>query len=215
MGYFPFFVEIENSRWLIAGGGAVALRKARQLLPFGASVKVVSPEIIPAFHQLREQGWGERLAVIQRDFQETDIQNIQFVIAATSSPKLNGQIGALCHDRGIPVNVADAKENCSFLFPSLLKDGDVTIGITTGGTSPALARLIKSRVASSLPLGVGELADQLGRAREVVKKTFPHSPKARTAVFSLLARTGMERGCRLTMEEIHEIINRKLEQEHE
>lgn len=215
MGYFPFFAEVENSRWLIVGGGTVAFRKARELLPFGVCIQVVSPEIIPSFRQMKESGWEEKITFEEREFKERDLLNTQFVIAATSSQELNCQIGILCKSRGIPVNVADAKENCTFLFPSLIKDHDVTIGITTGGVSPALARLLKARLLAAMPAGLGELAGQLGSAREMVKEAFPHSPRIRSAILTQLARTGLDSCCRLTTERIRETINRKLEEEHE
>ncbi|MCC8024364.1 MAG: bifunctional precorrin-2 dehydrogenase/sirohydrochlorin ferrochelatase [Clostridium sp.] len=216
MGYFPFFADIENSRWLIVGGGAVAFRKTCELLPFGVRIRVVSPEICRSFVNLeKEETWGDRIRLEKRDFEERDLDNIQFAVAATSSPELNRQVGALCRHRGIPVNASDSKGECSFLFPSVIKDGPVTLGISTEGTSPALARLLKLRLSASLPPGVGALAEQLGGVRAQVKELYPHSPKIRSAVYGRLAREGLDNGCSLTPEMIHEIINRKLEDEHD
>lgn len=216
MGYFPFFADIENSRWLIVGGGAVACRKARELLPFGARIQVVSSEISRLFKKLKEAGaWGDKLLLEERDFEEKDLCNVQFVIAATSCTELNRQIGEACRDRGIPVNTANGKGECSFLFPSLIKDGAITVGISTEGTSPALARLLKIHLSSAMPREVGKLAEQLGSVRAQVKEVFAHSTEMRTSVYGRLARAGLENGCLLTEQMIDEIINRKLEEKHE
>lgn len=216
MGYFPFFAEIENSRWLIVGGGAVAFRKAGELLPFGVRIRVVSPVIKTSFNKLKEDGpWKERLMLEERDFKKEDLANTQFVIAATSCPQLNRRIARLCRSRGIPVNAADSKKECSFLFPSLIRDGAVTIGISTEGTSPALARCLRKHLSAALPQGLGDLAEQLGGIREQMKKAFPYSPKARSALFSQLAEAGLNNYSVLTEEMIREMIERKLEEDHE
>lgn len=216
MGYFPFFAEIENSRWLIVGGGAVAFRKAGELLPFGVRIRVVSSEINPSFNKLKEDGpWKERLMLEERDFKEEDLANTQFVIAATSCPQLNQRIARLCRSKGIPVNAADGKKECSFLFPSLIKAGAVTIGISTEGTSPALARCLRKHLSAALPQGLEDLAEQLGGIREQIKEAFPYSPKARSALFSQLAEAGLNNGRVLTEKMIREIIERKLEEDHE
>lgn len=216
MGYFPFFAEIENTRWLIVGGGAVAFRKARELLPFGVHIQVVAPEISRDFKELKGEGaWREKLRLAERGFEEEDLFEAQFVIAATSCQKLNRKVGVLCKNRGIPVNSSDGKGECSFLFPSLIKDGAVTVGISTEGTSPALAHLIKTRLSFAVPKGIGRLAEQLGSVRDQVKDACCGSPDIRTAVFRQLAKEGLDHGCLLTDEMIQEIIKRKLEEKYE
>lgn len=216
MAYFPFFVDIEGKKWLIAGGGRVALRKARELLPCGAVIQVVSPDMTPELLALeRSMAYGDRLTLTHRPFEKEDLSGADFVIAATSDSALNTAISATCNESRIPVNVADVTEECSFIFPSIVREDSVVIGISTGGMSPVIARYLKDRVQAVLPQGLGALTAQLGGYREQIKRLFPDSPDTRSALFYELAKKGLDNhGC-LTEEQAHIIISRKLEQEHE
>lgn len=171
MGYFPFFMEIEGKSGLIAGGGKVALRKVKRLLPFGAHLTVVAPVIEkellddPAVH------------CALRPFEEKDICGQMFVIAASDDPEVNRRIAALCRQRQIPVNVADDKEACTFLFPALVKEGGLTIGISTEGVSPALAGYLKGQIQAALPEGIRDRLKELGDFREQVKENVPEKER--------------------------------------
>ncbi len=211
MAYFPFFVEIEGSLWVIAGGGAVALRKVRELLPFGPKLLVAAPELLEDFEDLKHSCPKGQLTLCARPVCEEDIERADFVIAATSSREENEAIARLCRQKHIPVNVVDSKDSCSFLFPSLIKDGPVTVGISTGGTSPALAHMIKMRLSEVLPSGIGNVSHILADVRETVKAVFPDSPACRRELFLQLARQGIKQGCHFTREEAERMIRERLE----
>lgn len=216
MAYFPFFADIEGKRWLIAGGGAVSFRKVCDLLPYGALIRVVSPHMAGGLAKLYRGGlYRDRLVLEQRGFEEADLREADFVIAATDSKELNSHISDVCHRSRIPVNVVDVKEECSFIFPSIVREGPVVVGISTGGASPVVARYLKDRVCEVIPENLGALTEQLGGYRERIRNLFPQSPSIRSALFYELAGEGMKHGCRLTQEQAETIINRKLEQGHE
>lgn len=216
LAYFPFFVDIEGKRWLIVGGGEVAFRKVRDLLPYGARIRVVAPVMVPGLLALAESGNApDQLLCEQRGFEDNDLEGIDFVVAATASPSLNSHISSMCREQRIPVNVVDVKDECSFIFPSIVRDGPVVVGISTGGASPVIARYLKDRVKAALPEGLGMLAAQLGEYRERVKTLFPESPRVRSSLFYELAEEGIAHDCVLTKELAETIIRRKLEQEHE
>ena len=142
MGYFPFYMDIEGKLCVIAGGGKVAYRKVCDLLPFGATIKVVSPEWNAGLSALAEEpSFGSRLKLYRRLFSvEDDLADADFVIAASSDEVLNAKISDYCRQKKIPVNVVDVKDECSFIFPSMLKEGPVNIAISSGGASPVLTR---------------------------------------------------------------------------
>lgn len=214
MAYFPFFIDIEGKRWLITGGGSVSLRKVQDLLPYGAVIEVVAPDIAPGLDEMeRDGGYGHRLALTRRRFEAGDLNKADFVIAATSDPGLNSAVAALCRERGIPVNVVDVKAECSFIFPSIVREDPVVVGISTGGMSPVIARYLKDRIQSVLPHDLGTFTAQLGSYREYIKRLFPDSPKVRSALFYELAEEGLKNNCTLTEEQAETIIKRKLEQE--
>lgn len=176
MAYFPFFIDIADRKILIVGGGNVALRKAEKLLPFGAAVTVVAPEVCGGFEAL---GVSE---IHHREFADTDIDGAFAVIAATDDRELNSRIYRLCAERNILVNTVDDPENCGFYFPALVREGNVTVGISTGGTSPAFARFVREKVEDELDsftLGIGEL---LARYRPRIKEMFgTEKPRAEAA----------------------------------
>ena len=216
MAYFPFFADIEGKKWLIAGGGEVACRKVRDLIPYGPLIQVVSPCLCEGLLDMVQGGvYGDALSVARRGFEDSDIEDADFVIAATSDTALNSHISSLCRIKKIPVNVVDVKEECSFIFPSIVRDDPVVVGISTGGMSPVIARYLKARIRSVMPDSLGELTTRLGAYRETVKDLFPDSPRVRSALFYELAEEGLSHNGCLTREQAQIIINRKLEQEHE
>lgn len=133
MGYFPFFVQLQHVPGLIVGGGTVALRKAEKLLPYGPKLTVVAPDICPELAALPS------LTLVRRPFRGEDVGRMAFVIAASGDRALNHRVARLCREKGIPVNVVDDKEACSFLFPALVKRGELSVGISSAIAIPAAA----------------------------------------------------------------------------
>ncbi len=212
MAYFPFFIELEGKKCLIAGGGMVAYRKALVLKDFGPEITVVAVEIIPEMEQLASR-CGKTMTLIKRGFEDKDIQEADFVIAATSDEVLNRHISVFCRSQKIPVNVVDVQEECSFIFPALIKEEDIVVGISTGGSSPTIAQYLKKRFKEAIPSGFGMLAGQLGTYRELVKEKVP-SLAVRTEIFKTMVKEGIRQGGVFTREQAIELIERKLG-EHE
>lgn len=186
MAYFPFFVDLEGRVGLIAGGGAVALRKLQKLLPFGPRLTVAAPEILPEIAAL------PGVTPLRRAFAPAMLEGKDFVIAATDDRAANRAIAALCRERGIPVNAVDDREQCAFLFPALVKRGDLTVGVSTAGASPSAAAWVKRRVSAAVPEDFGELLAYLGSLRPLVRARV--SEERRSAVFSRLFSHCLEGG---------------------
>lgn len=212
MAYFPFFVELEGKKCLIAGGGMVAYRKALVLKNFGPEITVAAMDMIPEMEQLAAQ-CDKTMTLLKRGFEDKDIQEADFVIAATSDEELNRHISVLCRRQKIPVNVVDVQEECSFIFPALIKDEDIVVGISTGGSSPTIAQYLKKRFKEAIPSGFGMLASQLGTYRELVKEKVPYL-SVRTEIFKTMVKEGIRQGGVFTREQAIELIERKLG-EHE
>lgn len=186
MGYFPFFVDLEGREGLVVGGGAVALRKLQKLLPYGPRLTVAAPELLAEIEAL------PGLTRLRRSFAPAMLEGKGFVIAATDDREVNRGIAALCRERGIPVNAVDDKEQCTFLFPALVKRGDLTVGVSTAGASPSAAAWVRRRVSERLPEDFGELLDYLASLRPVVRKRVAEENRA--AVFARLFSDCMEQG---------------------
>ena len=214
MAYFPFFVDIEGQDCLIVGGGNVAYRKVLVLADYGVRIRVVAPELEEELTELekrfREEGRGDFLTLICRKFEDRDLEGADFVVAATEDEALNHSISALCRESKTPVNVVDVQAECSFIFPALVRDGDITVGISTGGSSPTIAQYLKRRFREAIPEGFGELAAELGSYRELVKEQVDDI-SVRTELFRAMVDEGIARGCRLSREEAQEMIRRRLE----
>lgn len=167
MEYFPFFMDIEGQRGLVVGGGEVAFRKVSKLLPFHPRIAVVAPVITGELLDIPE------IVCLQRPFQPEDISGQMFVLAASDEKGVNREVAELCRRQNIPVNVADDKEACSFLFPALVKKGRLTIGISTQGASPALAGWLRGSIEAALPEGIDQSLAHLEELRFQTKEKVP------------------------------------------
>ena len=175
MSYFPFMIELNNERCLIAGGGTVAYRKVCSMLEFGAVVTVVSPEFCPELLELTERLCvsdiysSGHLTLVKRCVQPQDIDGAFVVIMATDDEKVNHEMAELCRQQRILVNVVDVKADCGFYFPAIIKDKEVVISVSTGGQSPVLAGTIKRNIEDHLGRSYGDIAERMGELREQIK----------------------------------------------
>ena len=109
MAYFPFYIDIENKKILVVGGGTVALRKIEKLMPFSPDITVVAPKICDEIKALN-------VKIIDRKFCDSDLDGAFCVVSATDDESLNGRIFQLCNEKNILVNTVDDKEKCGFIF---------------------------------------------------------------------------------------------------
>lgn len=199
MAYFPFFMDLSGAAGLIVGGGTVALRKIEKLLPFGPSLTVVAPEILPKIRNIP----GLRLC--QRPFETEDIrEGLAFVIAATNDREENHRIVALCQEHRIPVNTVDDPKACTFLFPALVQKGKLTVGISTAGASPTAAVRLKQQIAERIPENYGEILDFLEEKRPEIKENVPEKEQGRA--LRRLCDSCLEKGGVLTENEYAAIL---------
>lgn len=177
MDLLPLFHNLNGRRCVMVGGGSVALRKIRPLMEVGAKVEIIAPEINTAITDLAEK---HSLCLYQRKFNNADLEGAALVIAATDDKQLNKQVSEQAQKLNIPVNVVDQPELCSVVFPSIVDRSPVQIAISSGGTAPVLARMLRTRLESLIPSGYGFLAQLAGKFRQQVKEkiTEPNSRKA-------------------------------------
>ena len=199
MGYFPFFVELSGSAGLIVGGGAVAVRKVEKLLSYGPRLTVVAPELDEALRSI------PGLQLERRVFAPGDLEGMAFVIAAAGDTETNHEVARLCRERNIPVNVVDDKQACTFLFPALVKRGELSVGISTGGSSPTAAVWLKEEIEGLLPDGLEDVLSWLESMRPELKAQVPESVR-RAALFRELFCAGLAAGRPLTREETERVI---------
>lgn len=201
MAYFPLFVEIENQKCVVIGGGRVAERKVRQLLEFGGAVTVIAPEMTAQILTWERAG---RLAACKRPFEDSDIEGAALVVAATDQPAVHERIASLCRNRKIPVNVVDVKELCTFFFPAMIKREEVVVAVSTGGTSPALAAKLKRELEDGVPEAYGRASVMMGEYRDyIINKVSDISN--RKSIFQVLLERAIQ-GTDLKKEEVDAVI---------
>lgn len=187
MSYFPMFIELKGKRCLVVGGGRIALRKIEVLKEFGADLLVVSPVISQEILQITE------ISCREKQFESEDLKGQEVVVAATDDKELNHRISRACRERQIPVNAVDQTEDCTFLFPAYLKEGEVVAAFSSGGQSPVVTQYLKAQSAPFLTHLVGETAACLGSLRKTLQQCIK-SEKERKEIYGALLQMALKEG---------------------
>ncbi|HET6565950.1 MAG TPA: bifunctional precorrin-2 dehydrogenase/sirohydrochlorin ferrochelatase, partial [Xanthomonadales bacterium] len=152
MDFFPVFLDLRGQAVLVVGAGTVAERKVRLLLSASARVHVVARELNPQF-----QAWvaGGQVEYLGPEYQAEMLKGARLVFAASDDAALNARVFEDAESAGVLVNVVDDPAHCRFISPAIIDRSPVQVAISTGGSSPVLARVIRGWVERLLPLGLG------------------------------------------------------------
>ena len=162
MSYYPVSLDLKGRPCIVIGGGKVAERKVRGLLSCEAAVQVISPELTPGLAELFRAG---RLSWQDRDYEPGDLEHGFLVIAATDNEQVQQQTYEEAQKRNILINVADVPARCNFILPATARQGDLTISVSTGGKSPALAKQLRQQLEKEYGPEYKVLPDILGGLR--------------------------------------------------
>ena len=165
--YYPVYLDLVGKPCVVIGGGDVAERKVRGLVECDAGVTVISPEATLGIRELAEQGgliWEDR------EYRQGDLKGVFLAIAATDQSSVNQTIADEAANEGVILNVVDNASLCGFIAPAILRRGEVTVALSTGGASPALARKIRESLEHSDALEYANLAGILSLARGELKR---------------------------------------------
>ena len=167
MDIFPISLKLQQQACLLVGGGRVAYRKALLLTQAGAQLTVIAPEIEPQLMALLEQHQGQYLA--QAFDADLPMQHYRLVIAATNDADVNRAVFQLCEAQHVLVNSVDDPPHCRFMVPAIIDRSPLVVSVATNGTSPVLARQIRTQLETTIPHGMGKLAEFSGQWRQRVK----------------------------------------------
>ena len=170
MDFLPLFLNLRERRCVVVGGGSVAERKLALLLRAGARVSVVAPALTPELSRLAAAG---TIDLVARAFAPGDVVGATLVIAATDDGALNESVAAAAAASGVLVNVVDQPGAGDVIMPSIVDRSPVIIAIGSGGNAPVLARMLRAKLESMIPLAYGELASLLGALRGKVRRAIP------------------------------------------
>ncbi|AFM40906.1 precorrin-2 dehydrogenase [Desulfosporosinus acidiphilus SJ4] len=173
--YYPIFMDLKDQSILVVGGGNVALRKVQTLLKHGAVVRVVSPEIVP---ELRSLINDTTCCWFEKEYSSEDIGEARLVFSCTENEEVNRQVSFDAKSQYRPVNVVDDPEKCSFIVPSIMEQGDLKIAVSTGGSSPIVARQIRAELEKLFGSEMKEYLRLLKTWRTIVKNDL--SPEKRS-----------------------------------
>jgi precorrin-2 dehydrogenase/sirohydrochlorin ferrochelatase len=180
--YPIYLIGMERRPVVVVGGGSVAARKVEGLLEAGAQVTVVSPTLTPELGALAE---ARRIAVIGRPYRQGDLAGAFLVIAATNDADVNQAVWREAEQCGSLVNVVDDPAHCNFITPAIVRRGEVTLAISTGGASPALARRLREQLEVQVDPEYGELASLLAELRPELQARYREEKARQAAAFRL------------------------------
>jgi uroporphyrin-III C-methyltransferase/precorrin-2 dehydrogenase/sirohydrochlorin ferrochelatase len=204
------FFDLKGQRVLVVGGGEVALRKVSLLLRTGALITLVAPEIAAELRERAATG-GNALTLVARAFEPGDLDGARLAIVATAERSINRWIAELADARHIPVNVVDDREASRFIVPAIVDRDPVLVAVSTGGTSPVLARRLRERLETFIPKRFGELAVWLRGLREASMERLRDTQERRrffeTLVDGAAARRFIEGDPRGAMEVAEQLLS--------
>ena len=159
MNRFPLCINLEDKRFLIVGYGRIAKRKLKAISEFTSNIKIITKE-------LTEEELGKGIEIVNKCFDEKDLEGVDFVITATGNREQDEAVVASCKAKGIPVNAADDREECDFFLPGIIKRGNLVVSVSTSGESPAYSRYLREQIEDVIPDNIEKVLDILGELRK-------------------------------------------------
>ena len=176
--FYPVFLDLRGRRAVVIGGGAAAEQKVRGLIAAGAHVTLVSPDVTPALTDLGRRG---EIELRRRGYHDGDLAGAWLAIAAVNRT-VNAAVWAEAERLGVPLNAVDDLEHSSFIAPAIHREGDITVAVSTGGKSPALAVRLRQRIARLVGRAEARLCALLGELRPELAARVPDA-RGRTALW--------------------------------
>ncbi len=187
MQYYPICLRVEGRPCLVIGGGEVAARKVLSLLKAGARVTIISPTLTPS---LTAAATAQRFVHHTRQYRTGDLDGFQLAFAATNDEGLHAIIARDADAAGVLLNVVDRPQLCSFIVPAVVARGDLTVAISTGGASPALAKRLREEFATLLGPEYEQALVILRAVRQRLQGE-PRAPEERRDILTALVRSDL------------------------
>lgn len=164
--YYPVFLNMQGQLCVVIGGGEIAERKVQALLESGAVVTLIAPECTAG---LQAMAADQAITWHQRGYAAGDLDGAFIVIAATDDRSVNEAVTKEATERNTPLNVVDVTDLCTFIAPSVIRRGPVTLAISTGGMGPALARKLRQELEGNEALAFADMAEIVADVRAELK----------------------------------------------
>ena len=165
--YYPVFLDLSDRPVLVIGGGRLALEKVNGLLAADAEITVVAPTLNEELTSLRDGGRIEHLA---RAYEPGDMFGRAVVMAANDDPADNARLQSDARSSGVLLNAADDPAHCDFILPAVVRQPPLTLAISTGGGSPAVARRVREELTDYLDADTSTLAELVAEVRADLRR---------------------------------------------
>ncbi|MFC1833663.1 bifunctional precorrin-2 dehydrogenase/sirohydrochlorin ferrochelatase [Thermodesulfobacteriota bacterium] len=186
MRQYPLMMNLEEELVLVVGGGKVALRKVKTLLECGAKIIVISPELVEDLRRLSGESKFRWIAQHFADDLMSDFPRPTLIFGTTDYREVNVRIYQAAEKRGIPCNIADVPDLCTFTVPAVVNRGDLMISVSTGGASPALSRRIRESLQRQFGEEYAILIQLLGSLRKQLLQLGGHSDENKKRFFKMV-----------------------------
>jgi siroheme synthase-like protein len=187
---YPIFLKLDRKPVLVVGGGRVAERKIAVLLDAGAIVTVVSPQNTTGIEKLADT---ERINLIRRKFETSDLEDCALVVAATADRQTNAAVAAAARERHIFINAVDDPPSCDFYVPAIERRGPLTVAVCTTGAAPGYSSKLRDAIAKTLPARLGSYLRFLEKLRGRLPDLLPASQRVRSQVIKTVIGSDAER----------------------
>jgi siroheme synthase-like protein len=184
---FPIFLKTDHLRFLIVGGGNIGLEKTETLLRQNpeANIKIISKNFIEKFKDLLNL--TPQIQYFEKEFEESDIDDIDIVIAATNDMALHQKIKYISNSKNILVNAADQPDLCDFYLGSIIKKGNLKIAVSTNGKSPTIAKRIREVLDENIPDEIDDILNNLQHLRNHLSGDFKNKLNALNTITKILS----------------------------
>lgn len=197
--FFPIFVNLRNKKCVVAGAGKIAAGKIDGLLAAGAEVLVVSPRAIEAVARRAQAG---DLTWLKRRFRAEDVAGASLVVAATNSESINEAVFRACRASGVLCNAVDDPARCDFIYPAVVRRGNLQIAVSTGGRSPALAARLRRDLERQFGPEWGERLERLGEERKAILRGEIPAKKRKQLLVKQASAAAMQKALRKPKSEV-------------
>ena len=167
MSFFPAYLSLKNKKVLLVGGGVIALEKLEKLIDFTENITVIAKEISLDFLSFAQK---YNIIIEERLYRRGDILGYDIVIVATDTVEFHKAIYEESRTTRVLVNSVDDTAYCDFIFPSYVKKGDLTISVSTGGASPAMAKRLRIYLEKLIPLAIEPFLQEMKKLRKSMPK---------------------------------------------
>lgn len=189
---FPVFLKLNELKVLLVGAGNIGLEKLTALISNSpqTQITIVAEEFLPEVVDLA--GQYAQIKTCYRKFEPSDLEDQDIVVLATGNNVLNAEVRELARRRHLLINVADKPELCDFYLGSIVKKGDLKIGISTNGKSPTIAKRLKEVFQENLPEELDISLQQMNRLRNTLNGDFAHKVDALNKATAILVTPEIE-----------------------